>query len=79
MTFKRCNPAVDLLIVFSTSIPLIFDIAQSNGVKILEIKYSRPTLDDVFLQLTGRKLREEEGSFTDFVRRAMFMRRRRMR
>ena len=60
-------------------IPLIFDVAQSNGVKILEIKYSRPTLDDVFLQLTGRKLREEEGSFTDFVRRAMFMRRRRMR
>jgi len=60
-------------------IPLIFDIAQSNGVKILEIKYSRPTLDDVFLQLTGRKLREEEGSFTDFVRRAMLMRRRRMR
>ena len=60
-------------------IPLIFDVAQSNGVKILEIKYSRPTLDDVFLQLTGRKLREEEGSFTDFVRRAMLMRRRRMR
>jgi len=60
-------------------IPLIFDIAQLNGVKILEIKYSRPTLDDVFLQLTGRKLREEEGSFTDFVRRVMLMRRRRMR
>ena len=60
-------------------IPLIFDVARSNGVKILEIKYSRPTLDDVFLQLTGRKLREEEGSFTDFVRRAMLMRRRRMR
>jgi len=60
-------------------IPLIFDTAQSNGVKILEIKYSRPTLDDVFLQLTGRKLREEEGSFTDFVRRIMLMRRRRMR
>jgi len=60
-------------------IPLIFEVARSNGVKILEIKYSRPTLDDVFLQLTGRKLREEEGSFTDFVRRVMFMRRRRMR
>ena len=58
-------------------IPLIFEIARSNGVKILEIKYSRPTLDDVFLQLTGRKLREEEGSFMDFIRRAMFMRRRR--
>jgi len=30
------------------------------GVKILSINLRRPTLDDVFLKLTGRELREEE-------------------
>jgi len=30
------------------------------GIKILSISLRRPTLDDVFLKLTGRELREEE-------------------
>jgi ABC-2 type transport system ATP-binding protein len=30
------------------------------GTKILSISLRRPTLDDVFLKLTGRELREEE-------------------
>ncbi|MGB9827595.1 MAG: ATP-binding cassette domain-containing protein [Thermosphaera sp.] len=42
----------------SRSIPEIFDVANNNGIKILEINYRRPTLNDVFLHLTGRELRD---------------------
>jgi ABC-2 type transport system ATP-binding protein len=36
------------------------DFIKELGVKILSISLRRPTLDDVFLKLTGRELREEE-------------------
>ena len=43
----------------SKSIPEIFEVANNNGVRILEINYKRPTLNDVFLHLTGRELRDQ--------------------
>jgi ABC-2 type transport system ATP-binding protein len=43
----------------SRCIPEIFEVANHNGVKILEINYRRPTLNDVFLHLTGRELRDQ--------------------
>ncbi|MHA1665247.1 MAG: ABC transporter ATP-binding protein, partial [Candidatus Njordarchaeales archaeon] len=52
----------------SEKIPLIFDVAQNNDIKIREVRYTRPTLDDVFLRLTGRKLRDEKGSWVDIAR-----------
>ncbi|PLV60067.1 ATP-binding cassette domain-containing protein [Thermotoga sp. KOL6] len=45
----------------STAIPKIFEIAQKKGIRIEEITYHKPTLNDVFLHLTGRELREEEA------------------
>jgi len=36
------------------------DFIKEFGTKILSISLRRPTLDDVFLKLTGRELREEE-------------------
>lgn len=39
-------------------IPRLF---QDLGVRILSISLHRPTLDDVFLKLTGREIREEEA------------------
>lgn len=60
-------------------IPRIFDIARELRVKIVELKYSRATLDDVFLRLTGRRIREEAGSWADFMRMRMGMRIRRRR
>ncbi len=36
------------------------DFIKEFGVRILSINLRRPTLDDVFLKLTGRELREEE-------------------
>jgi ABC-2 type transport system ATP-binding protein len=34
-------------------------VADHNGVEILEINYGRPTLNDVFLHLTGIELRDK--------------------
>ena len=42
--------------------------------KIDSIELRKPTLDDVFLNLTGRKIREEEASSKDRMREHMRMR-----
>jgi len=39
-------------------IPELFSIASGNGVEVREVSYRRPTLNEVFLHLTGRELRE---------------------
>lgn len=36
----------------------IFELAKESGVKITGIQIQKPTLEDVFLHLTGRKLRD---------------------
>ena len=67
---KPVSPGVLAITVNNVSekIPLIFDVAQNNDIKIREVRYTRPTLDDVFLRLTGRKLRDEKGSWVDIAR-----------
>ncbi|AIF70015.1 ABC transporter ATP-binding protein [Palaeococcus pacificus DY20341] len=50
------------------ALPELFELAQQSGIKILEVTYHRPTLNDVFLYLTGRELREEEGGSLDMMR-----------
>ncbi len=57
------------------TIPKVFQEAQKLGIEIKEVRYLRPSLEDVFLQLTGKGLRDEEATFFDHVR----MRRIRMR
>jgi ABC-2 type transport system ATP-binding protein len=42
-------------------IPLIIEIAQSLNEKIKAISVRKPTLDDVFLSYTGRKIRDNES------------------
>jgi len=60
------------------TIPIVLQEAQKLGVEIKEVRYLRPSLEDVFLQLTGKGLRDEEASFFDHIRmRRMRMRRRR--
>jgi ABC-2 type transport system ATP-binding protein len=39
-------------------LPEIFHIAELKGLRIVEISYRRPTLNEVFLHLTGRELRD---------------------
>ncbi|HER45751.1 MAG TPA: ATP-binding cassette domain-containing protein, partial [Thermoplasmatales archaeon] len=40
-------------------IPVIFDIARAVNVSISSIDVRKPTLDDVFLYYTGRRIREQ--------------------
>jgi ABC-2 type transport system ATP-binding protein len=43
-------------------IPQIFSLCGQDGVSIEAIGLKKPSLDDVYLHFTGRKIREEEGS-----------------
>jgi len=43
------------------ALPAIFELAGRVGVKVLEAGYHRPTLNDVFIHLTGREIRDENG------------------
>ena len=45
------------------SIPKIFEIALKKNWEILEVSYRKPTLNDVFIHLTGKSIREEGGYF----------------
>ena len=40
----------------------IFEKAEKKGITILEIRMRKPTLDDVFLKLTGKEIRDTEIS-----------------
>jgi len=46
-------------------IPVLF---QKISTKIISVSIRRPTLNDVFLKLTGREIREEEASNKDRMR-----------
>ena len=59
------------------SIPKIFLLANQQGVRITRLEYTRASLDDVFLKLTGRRIRDEEGSFRDSMRARLLRFRRR--
>ena len=44
------------------ALPVLLAAAQAEGVPVETAQVHRPTLDDVFLTLTGRSLREEATS-----------------
>ncbi len=52
----------------------IFEKARKNRIRILEASIRKPTLNDVFLKMTGREIREEEAGFKDHLRKRMRMR-----
>ena len=54
--------------------PQVIDLIRSKGLHVARISLTRPTLDDAYLELTGRTLREEETN-----RWAMMSQRRAMR
>jgi len=43
------------------ALPVIIEGITRRGLKITEISFTRPKLDDVFLEVTGRSMREDEG------------------
>jgi ABC-2 type transport system ATP-binding protein len=55
-------------------IPDIVKLADEAGVVLESVELHKPTLDDVFISVTGRNIRDQQGSFTDMVRRFRIMR-----
>jgi ABC-2 type transport system ATP-binding protein len=53
------------------------EIIRSIGEKVLSVRVQRPTLNDVFLKLTGKTIREEETSGNDSVKESIRAYRRR--
>jgi ABC-2 type transport system ATP-binding protein len=52
----------------SRVIPSVFEVASRMGIRIEEIKYTQPSLSDVFLHYTGREIRDEEADWRESVR-----------
>ncbi|WP_028659925.1 ATP-binding cassette domain-containing protein [Nocardioides insulae] len=48
-----------------TAVPGLLRDLESSGVSLESIEVARPTLDDVFLELTGRSLRDAEAATED--------------
>lgn len=58
------------------ALPKIFEISNEMGLKIQEIEYRKPTLNDVFLHFTGREIRDEgETNNNLYMKRRWRMRR----
>ncbi|MDG6222291.1 MAG: ATP-binding cassette domain-containing protein [Candidatus Bathyarchaeota archaeon] len=55
-------------------IPEIVKLAVDMEIILESVELRKPTLDDVFLSVTGRNIREQEGSLMDMLRRHRIMR-----
>jgi ABC-2 type transport system ATP-binding protein len=53
------------------------EIIRTIGEKVLSVRVQRPTLNDVFLKLTGKTIREEEVSSNDSIKESIRAYRRR--
>jgi ABC-2 type transport system ATP-binding protein len=52
-------------------IPDLFSLARDNGVSITSVNLRKPTLEDVFIHLTGSSIREESGNLHSHVHAGM--------
>ncbi len=43
----------------ATDMPFLFKFLENNNLRLIDFEHIRPTLDDVFLSMTGRRLNEE--------------------
>jgi ABC-2 type transport system ATP-binding protein len=43
----------------ATDMPLLFSLIEKNNLRLTDFEHKRPTLDDLFLMMTGRRLTEE--------------------
>ena len=55
--------------------PEVLDTVRGLDLRVSRISIAKPTLDEVYLDRTGRSLREEEGSRDDAFKRRLTMRR----
>jgi len=68
---KRLNLLVD---DGGHRIPEIVKLVDGAGVILDSVELHKPTLDDVFLSVTGRSIRDERGSFIEDIRRQRIVR-----
>ncbi len=59
--------------------PQITDLIRSKGLHVTKVSLTKPTLDEVYLDLTGRTLREEEVDKLSMFRQRATIRRARAR
>ncbi|MEL9940749.1 MAG: ATP-binding cassette domain-containing protein [Ignisphaera sp.] len=52
----------------SEAIPAILLHLDRLEIRVTEVSYRRPSLNDVFIHLTGREIRDSEGSFIEVAR-----------
>jgi ABC-2 type transport system ATP-binding protein len=55
--------------------PQITDLIRSKGLHVTKVSLTKPTLDEVYLEFTGRSLREEEVDKLQMFRQRVTMRR----
>jgi ABC-2 type transport system ATP-binding protein len=55
--------------------PAVLDAIRAEGHKVTRLSLTKPTLDEVYLEYTGRSMREEEESKDAAFRQRMTMRR----
>jgi ABC-2 type transport system ATP-binding protein len=53
------------------AIPRIIDTLTREGHEVESVQLARPTLEDVFIKLTGRTIREDEASASEQARNNM--------
>lgn len=49
------------------ALPVIVEGVLKKGIQIKEISFTKPTLDQVFLEITGKSMRDEDASESDSV------------
>jgi len=59
--------------------PLIIETLRDKGIKVTKLSLSKPTLNEVYLEYTGRSMRDQEESIEDFRVRRIALRRARRR
>ncbi len=58
-------------------LPKIIMMLDDAGVGISSVNLKKPSLDEVFLEYTGRRLRDEHGSWEEMIRQTAMIRKRR--
>ncbi|MEE9325334.1 MAG: ATP-binding cassette domain-containing protein [Dehalococcoidia bacterium] len=48
------------------AVPDLMRLLNDNGIAVASLSLTSPTLDDVFLKYTGHKIREEQGSRSEY-------------
>ncbi len=60
-----------------SKLPQVAVLAWERGINIRSMNLEKPSLEDVFLKLTGRRIREEEGDSGEYIKRIIRSRKRR--